>query len=94
VTIPSVDSIEVREAYVEIVRLPDYHLVTSLELLSPWNKFGLALAVGRHQFELEPSAAQVRVRGHRVAVLHRRRPRSRRAGGKVGRERGRRHHRR
>lgn len=40
VTIPSVDSIEVREAYVEIVRLPDYHLVTSLELLSPWNKFG------------------------------------------------------
>jgi len=40
VTIPFVESIEVREAYIEIVRLPDHDLVTSIELLSPWNKFG------------------------------------------------------
>jgi hypothetical protein len=40
VTIASADSLEVREAYIEILRLPDYELVTSVELLSPWNKFG------------------------------------------------------
>src|SRR6266516_2094618 len=40
VTIPSVDAIEVSEASIEIVRLPDHDLVTSVELLSPWNKFG------------------------------------------------------
>src|SRR3954465_2988415 len=31
VTIPFVESIEVREAYIEIVRLPDHDLVTSME---------------------------------------------------------------
>ncbi|MDB5358406.1 MAG: hypothetical protein JWN24_4859, partial [Phycisphaerales bacterium] len=40
VTIPSVESLEVREGYIEIQRLPDYELVTSIELLSPWNKYG------------------------------------------------------
>lgn len=40
VVIPSIDAIEVREAYVKIQRLPDYELVTSVELLSPSNKFG------------------------------------------------------
>ena len=40
VTIPSVDAIEVSEALIEIVRLPDHDLVTSVELLSAWNKFG------------------------------------------------------
>lgn len=40
VTIPSLDTIEVREGYLEILRLPDYELVTSIELLSPSNKFG------------------------------------------------------
>src|SRR5215207_1088305 len=40
VTIPSVDFIEVREAYIEILRVPGYELVTVLELMSPWNKHG------------------------------------------------------
>jgi hypothetical protein len=40
VTLASVDSLEVKEAYIEIVRLPEHDLVTSVELLSPWNKFG------------------------------------------------------
>src|SRR2546428_11504655 len=37
ITIPSVDAIEVSEASIEIVRLPDHDLVTSVELLSPLN---------------------------------------------------------
>jgi hypothetical protein len=40
VIIPSADALEVKEAYVEILRLPNMKLVTSIELLSPWNKFG------------------------------------------------------
>src|SRR4051812_39449441 len=39
INIPSVDSLEIREAYLEIQRLPDLEVVTSLELLSPSNKF-------------------------------------------------------
>lgn len=40
VTIPAVDTLETREGYIEIRRLPDHQLVTSIEVLSPWNKFG------------------------------------------------------
>jgi hypothetical protein len=47
VTIPSVDSIEIREAYIEVLRVPGYELVTVLELMSPWNKHGAG--VGIHQ---------------------------------------------
>jgi Protein of unknown function (DUF4058) len=49
VTIPSVESLEVREGYIEIQRLPDYELVTSIELLSPWNKYGEGLGEYRHK---------------------------------------------
>lgn len=47
VTIPSVDSIEVREAYIEILRVPDYELVTVIELMSPWNKNGSGIGIYR-----------------------------------------------
>jgi hypothetical protein len=40
VTSPSADSLDVRERYIEILRLPGHDLVTSVQLLSPWNKFG------------------------------------------------------
>lgn len=49
VTIPSLESIEVREGYIEVLRLPDRKLVTSIELLSPWNKFGEGLGEYRHK---------------------------------------------
>jgi len=48
-TIPSVDSLEVKEGYIEIVRLPGYELVTSIELLSPWNKYGEGIGEYRHK---------------------------------------------
>lgn len=44
-TIASVDSIEVREAYIEIQRVPGYELVTVVELLSPWNKNGAGIGI-------------------------------------------------
>jgi Protein of unknown function (DUF4058) len=47
VTLASIDSIEVREAYIEILRVPGYELVTVIELMSPWNKHGGA--IGIHQ---------------------------------------------
>ena len=47
VTIPSIDSIEVREAYLEIQKLPGYDLVTVIELMSPWNKNGAGVAIHR-----------------------------------------------
>jgi hypothetical protein len=47
VTIPSVDSIEVREAYIEIQKLPGYDLVTVIELMSPWNKHGAGVGIHR-----------------------------------------------
>ena len=40
VTIPAIEEIEVREASIHILRLPDYQLVTVIEVLSPSNKFG------------------------------------------------------
>jgi len=49
VTIPAAESIEVREGYVEILRLPEYQLVTSVELLSPWNKYGEGIGEYRHK---------------------------------------------
>ena len=49
VTIPATDAIEVREGYVEIQRLPDYELVTRIEVLSPWNKFGEGVGEYRHK---------------------------------------------
>jgi Protein of unknown function (DUF4058) len=49
ITIPSADAMEVREAYVEILRLPDMKLITSIELLSPWNKFGEGIGEYRHK---------------------------------------------
>ena len=49
VTIPSADSLEVREAYIEVSRLPDYQLITSIELLSPWNKYGEGIGEYRHK---------------------------------------------
>ncbi len=43
--IPSIeDDIEVTENYVEIYKMPDRELVTALEVLSPWNKFGEGVA--------------------------------------------------
>jgi hypothetical protein len=48
-TIPSVDSLEVREGYIEIVRLPGHELVTSIELLSPCNKYGEGIGEYRHK---------------------------------------------
>jgi hypothetical protein len=47
VVIPSVDSIEVREAYLEILRMPDNQLVTVIELMSPWNKQGAGVGIHR-----------------------------------------------
>lgn len=47
VTLPSVDSIEVRDAYIEIQRVPGYELVAVIELLSPWNKHGGGVEVYR-----------------------------------------------
>ena len=45
VLIPSVDDgIEVRENYIEILKLPDRELVTAIELMSPWNKHGAGVA--------------------------------------------------
>jgi hypothetical protein len=49
VTIPSADALEIKEAYVEILRLPDMKLITSIELLSPWNKFGEGIGEYRHK---------------------------------------------
>jgi hypothetical protein len=49
VIIPSTESIEVREGYIEIIRLPDHQLITSIELLSPWNKFGEGVGEYRHK---------------------------------------------
>lgn len=49
VTIPSLESIEVREGHVEVLRLPDRKLVTSIELLSPWNKYGEGIGEYRHK---------------------------------------------
>jgi hypothetical protein len=49
VTIPSTDALEVKEAFIEILRLPDMKLVTSIELLSPWNKFGEGIGEYRHK---------------------------------------------
>ena len=47
VTIPSIDAIEVREAYIEILRVPGYELVTVIELMSPWNKHGAGVGIHR-----------------------------------------------
>jgi hypothetical protein len=47
VTIPSIDSIEVREAYIEVLRVPGYELVTVIELMSPWNKNGAGVGIYR-----------------------------------------------
>src|SRR5437660_1339920 len=47
--IPSLDALEVREGFVQILRLPDYELVTSIELLSPWNKYGEGIGEYRHK---------------------------------------------
>lgn len=49
VTIPSLDSVEVREGYIEVLRLPDRKLVTSIELLPPWSKFGEGVGEYRHK---------------------------------------------
>ena len=40
VTIPEAEGIEIREGFIQLLRLPEYELVTSVELLSPWNKRG------------------------------------------------------
>lgn len=40
VTIPAAESIEVREGHIEVLRMPDYELVASIEVLSPHNKYG------------------------------------------------------
>lgn len=43
--IPAIDDdIEVTENYIEIYRMPDRDLVTAIEVLSPWNKFGRGIA--------------------------------------------------
>lgn len=47
VTIPSIDAIEVREAYIEVQRVPGYELVTVIELMSPWNKHGAGIGIHR-----------------------------------------------
>jgi len=49
VTIPSTDALEVKEACVDILRLPDMKLIASIELLSPWNKFGEGIGQYRHK---------------------------------------------
>lgn len=40
VVIPALETIEAREGYIQILRMPDHALVTSIEVLSPWNKSG------------------------------------------------------
>ena len=47
ITIPSIDAIEVREAYIEIQRVPGYELVTVIELMSPWTKHGAGVGIHR-----------------------------------------------
>lgn len=47
VTIPSADLLDIREGYIEILRLPDYERVSSIEILSPANKFGEGVGVYR-----------------------------------------------
>lgn len=47
VTIPSTDDLEIREGYIEILRLPKHDLVTSVEILSPANKVGEGAAIHR-----------------------------------------------
>jgi hypothetical protein len=47
VTIASIDSIEIREAYIEIQRVPNFELVTVIELMSPWNKNGAGIGIHR-----------------------------------------------
>lgn len=47
ITLASLDSIEVREAYIEVLRVPGYELVTVIELMSPWNKNGAGIAIHR-----------------------------------------------
>jgi hypothetical protein len=47
VTIASIDSIEIREAYIEIQRVPNFELVTVIELMSPWNKNGAGVGIHR-----------------------------------------------
>lgn len=49
VTIPSLESLEIREGFVEVLRLPERKLVTSVEVLSPWNKFGEGIGEYRHK---------------------------------------------
>ena len=49
VTIPATETTEVREGHVEIIRLPDFELVASVELLSPWNKFGEGVGIYREK---------------------------------------------
>ena len=39
-TMTDIEDLEVRQGYIEILRLPENELVTAIELLSPWNKFG------------------------------------------------------
>jgi hypothetical protein len=48
-TIPLIESTEVREGYVEIRRLGDHELVTVIEVLSPWNKFGEGVGIYREK---------------------------------------------
>jgi hypothetical protein len=47
VVIESVDSIEIREAYIEILGMPGYELITVIELMSPWNKNGSGIGIHR-----------------------------------------------
>lgn len=49
ITIPSADSLEVKEGYINILRLPERKLIASIELLSPWNKFGEGIGEYRHK---------------------------------------------
>lgn len=47
ITIASTDDLEIREGYIEILRLPKHELVTSIEVLSPANKVGEGAAMHR-----------------------------------------------
>jgi hypothetical protein len=50
VTIPMADeTIDIREDYLEILKLPDRELVTAIELLSPWNKLGNGVSEYRNK---------------------------------------------
>jgi hypothetical protein len=73
VTIASLDAIEVREAFIEIQRMPGYELVTVVEVLSPWNKNGAGIGIhagkraslvrdGVHVVELDLLRAGTRTR--------------------------------